>query len=120
MKGVDVSFHNGDIDWQALKAAGIDFAICRTGYGKSSIDETFQRNVEDAHKAGLICGAYHYSYALTPSFARKLSPIRAFCLNYLSGLTWKTPTNGKSDTALFLTAVTSLISARLFSIISSR
>ena len=76
MKGVDVSFHNGDIDWQALKAAGIDFAICRTGYGKSSIDETFQRNVEDAHKAGLICGAYHYSYALTPSDAAAEA---AFC-----------------------------------------
>ena len=129
MKGVDVSFHNGDIDWRAVKSAGMDFAICRTGYGKSSIDETFQRNVEDAHKAGLICGAYHYSYALTPSDAAAEA---AFCkkviadsgvlleLNYLSGLTWKTPTNGKSDTALFLPAVTSLISARLFSIILRR
>lgn len=31
---------------------------------------TFQRNVEGAHRAGLICGAYHYSYALTPAEAR--------------------------------------------------
>ena len=76
MKGVDVSCHNGDIDWRAVKSAGIDFAICRTGYGKSGIDETFQRNVEDAHKAGLICGAYHYSYALTPSDAAAEA---AFC-----------------------------------------
>jgi len=69
MKGVDVSVHNDNIDWLALKNAGFSFAICRTGYGKSGIDDSFQRNVNDAHKAGLICGAYHYSYALTPSDA---------------------------------------------------
>lgn len=76
MRGVDVSIFNENIDWQALKAAGIDFAICRTGYGKSSFDENFQHNVEAAHKAGLICGAYHYSYALTPSDAAAEA---AFC-----------------------------------------
>lgn len=69
MKGVDVSIFNGNVDWQALKAAGIDFAICRSSYGKKHFDETFQRNVEGAHRAGLICGAYHYSYALTPDDA---------------------------------------------------
>ena len=69
MRGVDVSIFNENVDWRALKAAGIDFAICRTGYGKSGFDENFQHNVEEAHKAGLICGAYHYSYALTPSDA---------------------------------------------------
>ena len=68
MKGIDVSYHNGFIDWQAVKNAGIDFAICRCSYGKNA-DETFQRNVEGAHTAGLKCGAYHYSYALTPSDA---------------------------------------------------
>ena len=76
MRGVDVSVFNEAIDWAALKAAGIDFAICRTGYGKSNFDETFQRNVDEAHKAGLICGAYHYSYALTPSDAAAEA---AFC-----------------------------------------
>lgn len=40
MKGIDVSIHNEQIDWQAVKNAGIDFAICRTGYGKSGLDET--------------------------------------------------------------------------------
>lgn len=66
MKGVDVSIYNGVVDWQELKAAGIGFAICRSSYGTHHFDETFQCNVEGAHKAGLICGAYHYSYALTP------------------------------------------------------
>ena len=69
MRGVDVSIFNDNVDWRALKAAGIDFAVCRTGYGKSNFDENFQHNVEAAHKAGLICGAYHYSYALTPADA---------------------------------------------------
>lgn len=76
MRGVDVSIFNENVDWAALKAAGIDFAIVRTGYGKTGFDENFQHNVEEAHKAGLICGAYHYSYALTPSDAAAEA---AFC-----------------------------------------
>lgn len=69
MKGVDVSYHNGWINWQTLKDAGIEFAICRTGYGKNGYDETFLRNVNGAHEVGMICGAYHYSYAMNPSDA---------------------------------------------------
>lgn len=76
MRGVDVSVFNEVVDWQALKAAGIDFAICRTGFGKSDADESFQKHVEGAHAAGLICGAYHFSYALTPSAAAQEA---AFC-----------------------------------------
>ena len=68
-KGVDVSTFNGDIDWLSVYHAGFDFAICRTGYGKNGLDETFARNVAGAHAAGLKCGAYHYSYALTPADA---------------------------------------------------
>ena len=69
MKGVDVSFYNGVVDWHALKNADIDFAICRTAYGKNGFDDTFQRNVNSARAAGLKCGAYHYSYALNPADA---------------------------------------------------
>ena len=36
MKGIDVSVHNGKIDWQKVRAAGIDFAILRAGYGYAS------------------------------------------------------------------------------------
>ena len=69
MKGIDVSEWNGDIDWRAVRNAGMDFAACRSSYGLKHFDTTFQRNVEGAHRAGLICGAYHYSYALTPADA---------------------------------------------------
>ena len=45
MKGIDVSKHQGTIDWDKVKAAGIDFAIIRAGLGKSTIDPQFVRNI---------------------------------------------------------------------------
>ena len=70
-KGIDVSENNGRIDWQAVAAAGMKFAIVRSSYGRYAADEDFTRNVNGAHDAGLQCGAYHYSYALTPEQARQ-------------------------------------------------
>ena len=69
--GIDVSENNGFVDWQAVADAGIKFAIVRSSYGRNSRDENFLRNVEGAHSVGLKCGAYHYSYALTPEQARQ-------------------------------------------------
>ena len=69
--GVDVSENNGFVDWQAVADAGMKFAIVRSSYGRNSRDENFLRNVEGAHAVGLKCGAYHYSYALTPEQARR-------------------------------------------------
>ena len=69
MKGVDVSYHNGVINWSALVTSGIRFAIVRSSYGKTGKDPNFLRNVNEAHEHGLICGAYHYSYALNEADA---------------------------------------------------
>ena len=69
--GVDVSENNGHVDWEAVAAAGQKFAIVRSSYGRYAADECFTRNVDGAHAAGLKCGAYHYSYALTPEQARQ-------------------------------------------------
>ena len=71
MKGIDVSVHNGDIDWGKVKADGIDFAIIRAGYGRlaSQKDEKFERNYAGAKAAGIPVGAYWYSYAMTPEEA---------------------------------------------------
>jgi len=71
IKGVDVSENNGVVDWQAVAGAGQRFAIVRSSYGRYSKDEDFLQNVDGAHSAGLSCGAYHYSYALTPEQARQ-------------------------------------------------
>lgn len=65
-KGIDVSENNGRIDWEAVAAAGMKFAIVRSSYGRYAADGDFIRNVNGAHDAGLQCGAYHYSYAMDP------------------------------------------------------
>ena len=71
MKGIDVSVHNGNIDWERVKKAGIQFAILRAGYGKlaSQKDEKFEQNYAAAKAAGIPIGAYWYSYATTPEEA---------------------------------------------------
>ncbi len=71
MNGIDVSKHNGAIDWQKVKASGIDFAIIRAGYGKaiSQKDKTFEANYAGCKENGIPVGAYWYSYALTPAEA---------------------------------------------------
>ena len=72
MKGIDVSVHNGNIDWQKVKNAGIDFAILRAGYGRlvSQKDERFEQNYSGAKAAGVPVGAYWYSYAMSEDEAR--------------------------------------------------
>lgn len=67
MTGIDVSKHNGRIDWEKVKAAGVDFVIIRAGYGRelSQKDPRFEENYKGAKAAGLKVGAYWYSYATT-------------------------------------------------------
>lgn len=65
-KGIDVSEHQGVIDWEAVKASGIDFAIIRCGYGNdwSSQDDLYwERNVSECERLGIPYGVYIYSYA---------------------------------------------------------
>ena len=66
-----MSVHNGDIDWQKVKADGIDFAILRASYGKleSQKDQKFEQNYAVAKAVGIPVGAYWYSYAMTPEKA---------------------------------------------------
>ena len=70
--GIDVSEHNGIIDWEAVKADGIDYAIIRCGYGNndsSQDDERWLRNVEECSRLGIPFGVYIYSYAIDVSMA---------------------------------------------------
>lgn len=66
-QGIDVSEHNGTVDWQAVKDAGIDFAILRVGFaGDTSggrLDYYFKRNVSECERLGIPYGVYLYSYA---------------------------------------------------------
>lgn len=72
MKGIDVSVHNGSIDWKKVKADGIQFAILRAGYGRelSQKDARFEENYKNVKAAGIPVGAYWYSYAMSEDEAR--------------------------------------------------
>lgn len=71
IEGIDVSSHNGVINWDKVKKAGINFVIIRGGYGSCSIDSKFKSNVDGALKVGLSVGVYWFSYAYTVAGARK-------------------------------------------------
>ena len=67
LTGVDVSDHQGTINWNAVKNDGIDFAIIRCGYGKddaSQDDKQFARNIAECERLNIPYGIYLYSYAL--------------------------------------------------------
>lgn len=66
MKGVDVSYHNGTINWDKVKASDVDYAIIRCGYGqdfKSQDDKKWAENVRACVNKGIPFGVYLYSYA---------------------------------------------------------
>lgn len=67
--GIDISKHNGTVDWNAVKNAGVDFVILRCGYRGSSSgvlveDEKFRENIKGASAAGLKIGIYFFSQAV--------------------------------------------------------
>ena len=90
MKGIDVSVHNGNIDWNRVKNAGIQFAVLRAGYGKvaSQKDRKFEENYNGAKAAGVPIGAYWYSYATTPDEARLEAEV---CVSILHGKQFEYP-----------------------------
>lgn len=68
--GIDVSKHQGSIDWSKVKT---DFAILRAGFGRyaNQKDPQFERNYAGAKAAGIPVGAYWYSYAVSVREARQ-------------------------------------------------
>ena len=72
LRGIDVSTYQGAINWSAVKAAGIDFAIVKATQGHAVnsnsylfTDRQFAANVTGAHDVGLKVGVYHYLTAKT-------------------------------------------------------
>lgn len=85
--GVDVSEYQHEIDWDAVAADGIDFAMIRVGYrgnteGGLHADERFLINLVQARVAGIECGVYFYSQAITVEEAEEEA---AFVLDLLNG-----------------------------------
>ena len=73
LRGIDVSTFQGDIDWEKVKNAGIDFAVIRCGFGSNTErydDAKWKRNADECTRLGIPFGAYLYSYAQTTEGAK--------------------------------------------------
>ncbi len=84
--GIDVSVYQGDINWQKVKASGVDFVIIRLGFrgyvsGKLVLDSNFIKNIEGALAADLDVGVYFFSQAIT---TREAVEEAKMCLKYLA------------------------------------
>ena len=88
--GVELSKQNGDVNFNSMKAAGVDYVMIRLGgrgysTGQISLDENFKKNIEGAAAAGLDIGVYFYSQAISQEEAiqevnfviQNLEPYRA-------------------------------------------
>ena len=85
--GIDVSYHNQGINWNAVKAQGIDYAILRVGYrgygtGLLWEDKRFDQYMKAAKAAGMKLGVYFYSSAMNPAEAREEA---SFVIGLLAG-----------------------------------
>lgn len=70
-KGMDVSYWQGLIDWEKVKASGqIEFAFVRVAHG-NGMDTYYERNLAEANRVGIPVGVYFYSYAKTVTQAAK-------------------------------------------------
>ena len=91
--GVDVSSHQGAIDWQTVAASGVEFAMIRIGFrgyleGEFNEDTMARVNIEGAQAAGLDVGAYFFSQALTPQEAAREA---AWSVAFLEGCDLQLP-----------------------------
>ncbi len=89
--GIDVSTYNGDINWQAVKEYGINFAIIRLGYGqnyKDQDDVRFKANADACTDLGIPFGVYLFSYATTTKQAKSEAQ---HCLRVISGYNLSLP-----------------------------
>lgn len=94
LKVIDLSKWNGNVDFNKVKASGIDGVIIRTGFGVKSpkqVDRRFEEYYTKAKAAGLYVGAYHYSYAKDALGAVKEAE---FMLELLKGKSFELPVYG--------------------------
>lgn len=106
--GIDVSSHNGDIDWNKVRASGVEFAIIRCGYrgytsGALVEDSKFIRNIIGAKEAGIKVGIYFFTQAISEVEAvEEASMVVTLCRDYQVDLpifidAENTGANGRAD-----------------------
>lgn len=60
VRGVDVSHYQGRVEWARVRAAGYDFAYLKASEGGTFVDSAYARNRDQARRAGLVTGPYHF------------------------------------------------------------
>ena len=105
--GIDVSKHNGSIDWNAVKNSGVSYVIIRCGYRGSSTgalieDPMFRTNIQGASKAGLKVGIYFFTQAVNEVEAVEeasmvLSLIKGYNISYPVFLDVESSGGGRGD-----------------------
>lgn len=70
-KGIDISEHNGNINWSKVKASGIEFAMIRLGYGIEHTDSKAIEYIKGCIEHNIPFGVYYYSYALNVNQAKQ-------------------------------------------------
>lgn len=111
--GIDVSYYQKEIDWEKVKADGVDFAMIRLGYrgsesGRIQMDSRFKENIKGARRAGLDIGVYFFSQAISAEEAIEearyvVRHIRGKGVHYPVAFDME-PVNGESDRISGLTA----------------
>lgn len=70
VRGIDVSHHQGEIDWVRVGAHGVNFAFIKATEGRDHQDRRFRENWDAAAVAGVVRGAYHYFTFCSPGAAQ--------------------------------------------------
>jgi GH25 family lysozyme M1 (1,4-beta-N-acetylmuramidase) len=66
IKGIDISTIQGNVDFAAVAATGVQFVVCRCGVGNGGKDGKYDQNIANARAAGIKVAAYHFIYPLPP------------------------------------------------------
>ena len=84
MRGIDISQFQGNVNFNKVKKAGIEFVIIRAGFGRyeSQSDPYFEKNYKATKAAGLHVGAYWYSYAQSVDDAKQEAKV---CMKIIKG-----------------------------------
>ena len=115
--GIDVSYYQPEIDWEKVKADGIDFAIIRIGFrgygsaGTLNIDPCFEQHIQGAKKAGLDVGVYFFAQAINEQEAIEEAE---FVLQHLNGYALDMPIVYDPETVLEPGARTTGVSREQF------
>jgi len=106
--GIDVSFHQQEIDWEQVAAAGVEYAMIRVGYrgyetGNLNLDRRFEDNIKGALSAGLRVGIYFFSQAVDVTEAEEEAVqvaewIREYEITYPVVFNWEPIPNAAART----------------------